>query len=276
MLVRFLAFWVFWFSSTSFGCEWLLRQIGSGVPTPPFTIAVDFDSTMVDTDSFLARVVLPRSVEHVLPLVPASDRGAFEVFLAHLEERGTEGMPLSYEEPDWQKAAWPFPLQYLPSDLVRRPGLEPPLSPLVGFWDVMSEVFDRVPREGIQILPEFERFYRQVNARYGSSVFWIVQTARFEDQIAEIGPTLDALGRPVHEVRVLSRGPKGKISERQAARYKGEQLAQWQQETERPVKLFIDNDTRNLASVRAAMGDSVLLAQMRRHEQGESLLVQWP
>ncbi len=272
----FCTVWSLSFVVQASDCGKILEELAAVAKQTSITIAVDYDSTVVDTDSFLTQLIFPQAIASILPLVPAHHRGAFTDFLAHVEENGPKGMPLSYDEAEWHESNWPFPIGLLPESLKGRPGLEPPISALVGFWDVLSEVFDRHAHHPVSVLPEFLEFFKLVNAELGDRVHWVVVTARFMEQTAVVPKTFGALGPLFHPLEVLHRGQKGEVAERAVPSFKAAQLLEFRERVGRPVPLFIDNDLRNLHSVRQSLGPNVRVLQMQRQPSGQVRLVNVP
>lgn len=254
-------------------CEVILRRIGEAV-SGPFVIAVDFDGTAVDTDRFLVQRVIPGAVNRVLDLVPPDERRGFHDYLAHLEQEGVAALPEFFEEDCWRRAPWPFPLAALPSQLAARPGLPPGSSPLVGFWSLMAEVFEQEKRSEIPVLPAFEELYRRANMRFGSDLHWVVITARHDGMLDDIPGKMHSLGPSAHPVGVLGRGRARAMDPKAVPGRKAEQIAGYRGPNGSRVRVFVENDPRNLAHLRE-LDRSIVLLRMSRDSAGNSELTAW-
>ncbi len=254
-------------------CDQILDRIAK-VATGPFVIAVDFDGTAVDTDGFLVRKIIPTAVNRVIDMVPREERGRFRDYLSYLEGAGVAALPEFFEETHWHRATWPFPLAALPPALADRAGLAPGSSPLVGFWNLMAEIFENEDRSVIPVIPPFADFYRRANQRFGAQLHWVVVTARHDGMLQDIPAKMKSLGPSAHPVDLLGRGTVRAMDPKAVPGRKGEQVLAYRGPEGAMVQVFVENDARTLAHLRA-LDPSIVLLHMRRDSAGKSDLVEW-
>jgi hypothetical protein len=263
----------FVFSAPAWGCADLIEALAEATHGAPFAIGTDWDGTSVDTDEWLVRHTLPRAVARVLDILPEHKHTSFRVFLDYLDQVGVEALP-PFVEAAWRRAPWPFPIEELPQDLARRPKLLPGSSPLIGFWDLMAEQFESLPRHEIPFIPSFLDFFDKANQRFGERVHWVVVTARTIEVTDELSEKIRSLRGNVHPISVLTRDSSVRLESGEVSRNKQQQIDAFRTPDGGRVRAFLDNDERNLLPLAAST--DVLLFHMRRKEGGAPELVHWP
>lgn len=233
-----------------------LRFLAEG---KPFVIAVDYDGTMVETDVWLIDFVLPAAVERFLPEVPLEQRSRFTSWLEYLKERGPVALP-AYDEAAWARDS-AFPAQHLPDSLKHRVPLHRSASAILGFWDLVQEVFEEQSGRGFPFVPEFLEFFGSVNQAFGPEVQWVVVTARSPRALEDVKVSLKHLDC-AHAISILSGNPDFTLYPQQSAALKGDQISRFQSVSGLEVFAVLDNDARVLKEVKSKVSKPLLLLHM--------------
>ncbi len=252
-------FFCFAFQVFGSACPEWIEALGGPLEASTFAIAVDYDGTMVETDAWLIDVVLPKAVERILKEVPVERHHLFFVWLETLKTHGPAALP-EYDEAAWARDSL-FPAGDLPESLSNRDSLRPGSSRVLGFWDLVQEVFEEQAGNGIEFVPAFLEFYDSVNQAFGSQVQWVIVTARSDQILRDVAVSLERLGCSP-SVSILGGKRTFALYPEESAALKGTQLLRFEAESGLEIRAVVDNDLRVLRQAKSRVRNSVLLLHM--------------
>ena len=229
------------------------------LPQEEFLIAVDYDGTVLDTDGYLIQKVIPKALERLTPDLAYDSQIEFFKFRRWLLTSDLKSLPSSYTEEAWSASdAWPFPMDFLPTDLPKKMGLPSHSRPIEGFWRLMSNIFRSLGEQGesVSTIEEFQEFYKDVNLYFGKKVRWIVITARTLPMTRGILERFKEMGETVYSIQILHRGSRPTQNSHDSAHGKLEQLLELSKKGP-PLRVFLDNDPVNLQAVRQSLGETI-------------------